>query len=171
MAIRIDDIHAIKLLAQAAHIQFIPRLHHAVARYSESDILMGGVLFTDNWGGSVQMHVAGFCPRWASKSLLYLAFDYPFRQLGVKKVFGLVPEYNVAARNLNLHLGFKIEYLTYDVFNFADGVNGMYLMSMTCDECRWLNMKLPYIEYAPLERTSRIEDMPLAAMPTVGAMQ
>lgn len=95
---------------------------------------------------------------------MYLAFDYPFRQLKVKKVFGLVPERNHLARNFNLKLGFKIEYMAEGVFSHMDGVNGMYLMSMTKDECRWLDMKMPYIEYAPENRTSIVR--PLDAMPT-----
>ena len=52
-----------------------------------------------------------------SKAMMYLAFDYPFRQLKVKKIFGLVPERNHQARKFNLKLGFKIEYLADDVFN------------------------------------------------------
>lgn len=170
--IRFDDIHSIKLIAQACHVQFVPRLHHCIASYDDHDRIRGGILYTDYWGngGSCQMHVAGFQPGWASKSLLYLAFDYPFKQLGVGKVFGLVPERNVAARNFDLHLGFKIEYLASDVFGHADGVNGMYLMSMRKDECKWLAMKAPVIAYAPPERTNRI-DQPLASMPAVGMIQ
>lgn len=172
MTIRIDDVHAIKLIAHATHIQFVPRVNHCIASYDEQDRITGGVLYTDYWGNgsSCQMHVACFNKHWASKAMLYLAFDYPFRQLGVKKVFGLVPEYNIAARNFDLKLGFKIEYLAEDVFNHANEVNGMYLMSMRKEDCKWLKMRMPLIEYAPENRTSRIEP-PLAAMPTVGTMQ
>jgi hypothetical protein len=60
-----------------------------------------------------------------------------------------VPERNVVARNNNLHLGFKIEHLSHDVFNYDDGVNGMYLISMYKEDCKWLNMPMPFIEYAP----------------------
>jgi hypothetical protein len=133
-------------------------------------MLLGGVLYTDYWGGSTQMHFAGFKPNWANRALIYLAFDYPFRQLGVKKVFGLIPEYNVQSRNTALHLGFKIEYLAPDVFDMSDGVNGMYLMSMMKQDCKWLSMRMPYIEYAPPERTNSI-NLPLASLPTVGVMQ
>lgn len=170
--IRVDDVHAIRLIAMASHIQFVPHIHHCIASYTESDSLKGGVLFTDYWGngGSCQLHVAGFRPGWASKALLYLAFNYPFRQLGVKKIFGLVPERNHVARNFNIHLGFRIEYMVEDVFNHMDGVNGMYLMSMRKDECKWLNMRMPFIDYAPPERTNTIT-LPLASLPTMGGMQ
>jgi hypothetical protein len=168
--IRFDDVHAVKLIAQACHIEFVPKLHHCIADYSANDWLKGGVLFTNYRGGSVHIHMAGFCKNWVSKAMVYLAFDYPFNQLKVKKLFGQVPERNVVARNNDLHLGFKIEYLAEDVFDYPDGVNGMYLLSMSREECRWLDMKMPLIICAPQERTNNIT-LPLATMETVGAMQ
>jgi hypothetical protein len=161
MTIRFNDVHAIKLISQTAHMQFVPILHQCVAEYDTRDILKGGILFTDFMNGSIQMHIAGFRPNWGSKALVYLGFHYPFRQLGVKKVIGLVPEYNWKSRNLSLHLGFRIEYLVEDVFNHHDAPNGMYIMSMTREQCRWLNMRPPHIEIAPPERMNRI-DLPLS---------
>jgi hypothetical protein len=159
--IRFDDVHAIKLIAAVCQVQFVPTLHHCIARYNSRDQLMGGVLFTDFMGGSLQIHTAGFAPRWADKSLLYLTFNYPFVQIKCKKLVGLVPEWNVRARNLNLHLGFKIEYLVEDIFSHKNAPNGMYIMSMRREDCRFLNMKVPHIELAPPERVNRI-DLPLS---------
>jgi hypothetical protein len=147
--IRINDVHSIKLIAYAAQIEFVPKLHHCIATYDKSDKLMGGVIFTNYLSGSVQIHMAGFQRNWVNKAILYLAFNYPFVQLGVKKLFGLIPERNVASRNNTVHLGFKIEYLINDVFNFDDGVNGMYLLSMYKQDCKWLGMPMPFIDYAP----------------------
>jgi hypothetical protein len=168
--IRINDVHAIQLIANACHVQFVPKIHHCIATYDESDRLVGGNLYTDYWGngGSCQLHTACFNKRAVSKAMLYLAFDYPFRQLKVKKIFGLVPERNHAARNFDLKLGFKLEYLAEDVFSHADGVNGMYIMSMRKEDCKWLDMKMPFIDYAPLDRTSTVQ--PLAAMPTYNSL-
>lgn len=170
MTIRINDVHAIRLIARAANVQYIPKLHHCIADYDTWDRLRGGTLYADFWGGSVMTHFAGFRPGWITKPLLWLGFDYPFNQLKVKKIFGMIPEWNVPSRNLALRLGYKIEYLTDDVFNNADGVNGMYLMSMQRDECKWLSMKKPFIDYAPTERTNNL-DLQLASLPTIGAMQ
>ena len=167
---RFDDVHAIRHIAQASVIQFVPKLHHCIAHYTDNDKLMGGVLFTDYRVGSVAIHMAGFHPQWVNKAMVYLAFDYPFNQLKVKKLIGMVPERNVKSRNNTLHLGFKIEYLVPDVLGYPDGVNGFYIMSMYKEDCRWLRMKMPYIEFAPPERTS-IADAPLALMPHVGMMQ
>jgi len=80
----------------------------------------------------------------------------------------LVPESNVRAHNANLKLGFKDEHLIKDVYNGL--MSGMHIMSMLKEECRWLDLPMPFIEYAPPERTNDI-NLPLANMTTVGAMQ
>ena len=67
--IRFDDVHAIRCIAQAVGIQFVPSLHHCIAEYDTTDKLTGGVLFTDFWGGSVGMHVAGFRKNWGSRAI------------------------------------------------------------------------------------------------------
>lgn len=157
--IRFNDVHAIKLIARACSVQFVPHIHHCIATYNDSDRLMGGVLFTDYYGGSTMIHMAGFHPQWVNKAMVYLAFDYPFNQLKVRKLFGNVPEWNIKSRNNTLHLGFKVEYLVPDVFNRPDGVNGYYIMSMYREDCRWLKMKIPYIELAPETRMNRIDPL------------
>jgi hypothetical protein len=100
-------------------------------------------------------HFAGFRKGWISKPLLWLGFDFPFNQLKVKKLFGIIPEWNWQSRNLALHLGYKIEILLADVFDFTHGVNGMYVVSMEREDCRWLNMPKPHIELAPMSVTNR----------------
>ena len=84
------------------------------------------------------------------------------------KLFGTVPERNVEARNSNLRLGFKTEFLVDGVYGYEDGVNGMYLMSMLRADCKWLDMKMPYIEYAPEERTGPIQPRVNIDMPVSG---
>jgi hypothetical protein len=171
MTFRIDDVHAIRLIANASQIEFVPKLHHCIARYSESDKLLGGVLFTGYRVGSVMIHMAGFDPHWVNKAMVYLAFDYPFNQLKCRKLIGMVPERNVVSVNNTLHLGFKIEYLAPDILGYPDGVNGMYFMSMYKEDCKWLKMKMPFIEFASQERTNSIADIPLALIPHVGMVQ
>lgn len=164
--IRINDPHAIKLIMEAAHVQFVPKLHFCIADYDSNDNLRGGALYTDFWGGSVMMHVAGFRPGWGSKAILWVAFDYPFNMLKVKKLFGMVPEWNWRSRHACLHIGFKMEYLVSDVFNFSHGINGMYLFSMRREDCKWLDMPKPRLEFAPPELTNFLE-----AVEPVGMMQ
>jgi RimJ/RimL family protein N-acetyltransferase len=163
MTIRFNDPHSVILIAQIAGIQYVNHLHHCVADYDANDTLKGGVIFTEYRGGSIQVHVGAFRSRWASPAMLYLTFQYPFVICKVKKLIGLVPESNIRARNLNLHLGFKIEHTVDDVFNWPDAPNGMYIMSMLRENCRFLDMKPPIIRIAPLNRTNSRE-IPLAML-------
>jgi hypothetical protein len=170
MTIRINDAHSIRIVAQLAKVPYVVGHHHSIAQYDQRDVFMAGVLFTDWNGGSVQMHHALIGGYGGIRPLLWLTFNYAFEQLKVKKVLGMVPENNWRARNFDLHVGFMIEYLAEDVFNHPDGSpNGMYFMSMRRDQCRWLNIRPPTIEYAPEQMTQRV-DHPLYAVPTLGSM-
>jgi hypothetical protein len=156
--IRIDDPHSINLISRATRVQFVPMLHHCIALYNSTDRLVSGVLFTDWNRGSVLLHCAVFPPKGAlGRDLIWLTFQYAFNQLKVKKMIALVPEWNYQSRNISLKLGFKIEYKMDDVFNNPEPIlNGMYIMSMTREECRWLNMKEPEIVYASVEKTNKL---------------
>lgn len=129
---------------------------------------MGGVLFTDWNIGSIQMHTAIFGGTGGLRPLIFLTFQYAFEQLNVRKVFGLVPEFNARALKLDLHLGFKVEVKIEDVFGSVKD-NGLYILSMKKADCRWLDMRCPPIEYAPMMFTDRV-DNPLRDMPTVGGV-
>ena len=154
MAIRINDVHAINIISKASQMQFVPHLHHCIAEYNSKDQLVGGCLFTDWNIASVNIHTALFGNKLLlGRQLLWLTFQYPFNQLRCKKLIALVPEWNVAARNLDLKLGFKIEYKMDDVYGNPDPMpNGIYIMTMMRDQCKWLKMKPPTIEFAPPER-------------------
>lgn len=47
--------------------------------------------------------------RWMNRALLAAAFAYPFTQLGLRRVTGLVPAKNAAALAFDEHLGFVRE--------------------------------------------------------------
>lgn len=56
------------------------------------------------------MHIASDgTRRWMNKALLLSAFAYPFTQLGLRRVTGLVPAKNEAALAFDQNLGFEIE--------------------------------------------------------------
>jgi hypothetical protein len=168
--IRLNDTHAIKLICELARVRFVPGESHCIAQYNSNDMLMAACLFSDWNRGSVLVHSAVWGGFGALRPIIWLMFQYPFVQLQVKKIFGLVPEWNERARKANLHIGFKIEYLTDDVFGFEDGTpNGMYLMSMRKEDCRWLDMKCPPIEYAPSIFSNRIDRR--LVEPIAGMMQ
>jgi hypothetical protein len=166
--IRINDVHAINAVARAARVQFVPHIHHCIAEYNSRDQLVGGVLFTDWNYGSVITHIALVPVKGLlCRQLLWLTCQYGFNQLQAKKMIALVPEWNIASRNLVLKLGYKIEYKMDDVFNNPPPLdNGMYITSMVRQDCKWLRMKPPVIEFAPQERMNHLPTIEeLAAMP------
>jgi len=56
------------------------------------------------------MHIASDgTGRWMNKSLLLAAFAYPFGQLGLRRVTGMVPASNQAALDFDENLGFERE--------------------------------------------------------------
>ena len=86
--IRINDTHAIQLIARAARVQFVPHMHHCIAEYNSRDQLVGGVLFTDWNFGSVMTHIA-LTPHkgMRCRQLLWLTCGIRFVQLEAKKMF------------------------------------------------------------------------------------
>ena len=99
--------------------------------------LIAGVAFDNYNVASVQIHVAALPGKnWISKSLLEQVFSYPFRRLGVKKLIGLVGSTNAEALKFDLALGFRIEATLKDAYPDGD----LLILSMTQDQCRWLNI-------------------------------
>jgi hypothetical protein len=123
-------------IAEAAGCTFNPAVDQVISVTSEGKLL-GGNIYTGYTGVSIQLHMAGFQPNWASRDFLWVAFDYPFNQLGCKKVFGQVPETNTRALEIDLKLGFKIEAKIEDVF--PDGA--CYVLALAREDCRWLKLK------------------------------
>jgi len=106
---------------------------------SENDELYGGVIY-ENYtgaGGSLLAHVAGFRPNWLNRDMLYIMFDYPFKQLAVNQVFLQVASKNEASLRFAKSLGFKEYCVLEDVFPDDD----MILLRMKRDECRFLKVK------------------------------
>jgi hypothetical protein len=125
-------------IALAAGTRFNPLMDIVLANVGpDGSKLLGGVIYTDYTGASVQMHMAGFSPQWMTREFLWMAFDYPFNQLECKKVFGQVPETNTRALEIDQRLGFKIVAKIEDVF--PDGA--CYVLALAREDCRWL--KLP----------------------------
>lgn len=99
--------------------------------------LAGGVTYAGYTGASIHMHMAGFRPDWGDRDMLWVCFDYPFNQLGCKKVFAQVPETNTKALEIDQRLGFKIVAKIEDVF--PDGA--CYVLALAREDCRWLKLK------------------------------
>lgn len=84
----------------------------------------------------IAMHVAAVPGRrWMTREFLRVVFRYPFRQLGVRRVTGYVPEKNTDALRFDLHLGFVREGLMRN----ALPDDNIIILGMLRDECRFLD--------------------------------
>jgi RimJ/RimL family protein N-acetyltransferase len=99
--------------------------------------LIAGVLYDNYNGRSIAMHVAAEGGDWMTREYLRVCFDYPFRQLGVCKIIGLVDSTNTAARRFDEHLGFVLEHTIIDAGRKGD----LCIYSMTPEQCRFLSLK------------------------------
>lgn len=131
-----NDIEHGYAIAQAAGCNYNPAVDVVISR-TESDELYGGVIYQNYTGTSIGVHMAGFNPHWGNRDLLWVIFDYAFRQLGCKKVFGQLPASNTKALEIDLKLGFKIVTTIDDVF--PDGA--LIVVALDRDDCRWLKIK------------------------------
>ena len=97
--------------------------------------LIAGVMY-DNYNiQSVQMHVAAMPGRrWMTREYLRLCFVYPFGQLAVKKIIGLVDSTNADALRFDKHLGFVEEAVIREAGKYGD----LHILTMTRQQCRFL---------------------------------
>ena len=99
--------------------------------------LVAGIMYDAFTGSSIAMHSRVDDPRKVNREWLFSIFDYPFNQLGCKRVTGLVSSANLRAQRTNEHLGWKRETVLKDYFLDGDGI--VYVMRQ--EDCRWLNFK------------------------------
>lgn len=130
-----EDLHG-HMVAIDAGTHYNPDCDICISNTFDGEIA-GGVIFQNYTGKSIAIHVASWLPRWVTKDLLWIVFDYPFNQLGVDVLFGQVPENNHEAIRFNTKLGFREIGRIADVY--PDG--GMVLMRMDKSDCRHIKMK------------------------------
>lgn len=99
----------------------------------KDEILIAGVVYDSYRVRSICMHVA--CDQSFTREFIWFAFYYPFEQLGVQKVIGLVESSNDEALDINRRLGFKREHTIENATPDGD----LIILSMTKDQCKWLN--------------------------------
>ena len=76
----------------------------------EDGELIAGVVYDNYTGSTIFMHIAALPgKRWMTRNFLWFMFYYPFVQLGVKALRGMIPESNKES------------------IRFAEGLKGAYL--------------------------------------------
>lgn len=124
-------------IAEIAGTTFDPRTCTCFCRVKDGE-RMGGIIFSGFTGESIGMHSAAWHPRWINRDMLFVAFDYPFRQLGVKRIFGQVPEDNHHARKFNEKVGFRYVARVEGVF---PGNVACMVMRLDMEDCHLLRVK------------------------------
>lgn len=103
--------------------------------------LVAGVLYEDWNGANVSCHIRGD-GNWANREFLWAIFAYPFNQLGVRRLTGLVDSANKVANEFNLRLGFVLECSLVG----ATPSGNLNIYRMTRDECRFLRLPHGQVE-------------------------
>lgn len=115
--------------------------HFSVARTAAIGLqrddggICAAVLF-DNYrpGASLCIHVCAEGRNWLNRDLLWAVFYFPFCELKVKKLIGIVESDNAAARKFDENLGFTLEATLKDAAPNGD----ILLYTMTADQCRFI---------------------------------
>ena len=125
------------IIARLAQADYNPQTCVNFARVVDDEFI-GGVFYENYTGESIGIHSGSVSPMWLSRDMLYVIFDYPFRQLCVKRIFGQVPEDNVRAIAFNENIGFSTVARVEGVFpnNVA-----CLVMRMDYEDCRFLKIK------------------------------
>jgi RimJ/RimL family protein N-acetyltransferase len=98
--------------------------------------LIAGVLYESFNGANVWMHVAAVPgAKWMPREFIRYCFQYPFDELGVTRISGLVYETNHAARRTNEKLGFRIE---TRLLGAAEDGSDALIYVMRREDCRFL---------------------------------
>lgn len=104
---------------------------------AEDGKLIAGVVFEDHNGPNVMMHVAAKPgARWMTRDYLWICFDYPFNQLGCRRITGLVPSSKPSVLDFDKHLGFEYEATLEGAHPDGD----LIVLKMTREKCRWLKL-------------------------------
>lgn len=101
--------------------------------YLSNDSLIAGVSYERYTGKSIMVHqrVDSHAPR----SFWFSVVDYPFNDLGVTHLIGLVDSTNHKAIKINLKMGFIVEATIAEAG--SDG-GDLLIMKMTKDNCKLL---------------------------------
>lgn len=126
-----------EFVRQYAKVQYV---HGMKALGLEKDgELVAGVLYEGFTGNNVWMHVGAIPGRaWLIRRYLRYTFQYPFDELGVRRITGYVEASNEEARRFNEHLGFRPEAVLKGAA--SDG-GDVILYVMWREDCRYVDPK------------------------------
>ena len=108
----------------------------AIGKVAHDGTIQAGALYEDYNGANIVCHIAGD-GNWATREFLRVIFDYPFRQLGVKRITAPIASTNVKSVNLVTRMGFTLECTLAQATPDGD----LHLFRMWRDECKYIKGK------------------------------
>jgi hypothetical protein len=120
--------------------QWIPGRGSVIGLWEDGIGPIAACLYESCNGASILGHLAGVGRKWMNREFLWYCFHYPFEELKVNKILGLVESDNLEARKLDEHLGFRLEATLENAAPNGD----LLIYSMTKDQCKWLSLKGSY---------------------------
>jgi len=126
-------------LGHMLQYQYSPKAVCICCVEAETGKPLAGVIYDAYNGAIVMAHIWVedlFTP---SRDWIAAIFDYPFNQLGVKKIIGQVNSSNAEAIKLDEHFGFELE---CEVKEFYETGASLLVYSMNRSQCRVLNSPL-----------------------------
>lgn len=96
----------------ASHIPHVHGFGLATAIGVEKDgDLVAGIVYSDYNPiyKTMQVSMAAIDPRWAQKGVIRALLHYPFEQVGIRKLWSIIPQTNERALRFNVGIGFKKE--------------------------------------------------------------
>jgi hypothetical protein len=133
------DVGHAKKIARAAGCGYDPDVNFCVSLAKEEQLL-GGVIYTNYTGKSVQIHQAGFAPAWPTPQFMFCIYDFPFNVLKVEKLIATVPSTNRRAMSITRKMGFTPTVTIPDIVPGGD----MEILSMMRHECKYLKLAWRY---------------------------
>lgn len=124
-------------IARLVGATYSPEMNSNICRVKD-DVLLGGVVYYNRTPESIMIHVGAWEPNWITRDCLWMAFDYPFNQLGVKRIFGVIDERNTHAIKFDQNLGFRQVARIEGVY---EGGAACVVMRMDREDCRFLKIK------------------------------
>jgi len=115
--------------------EFSPIGSSTIGLLDEDGTVVAGAVYDNFNGTSICVHLAGEGRNWLNREFLRAGFRYPFDQLKVKKLLGLVPSTNMLARRFDEHCGFQLEAVVTEAAQ--DGAD-LLIYSMRRENCRFL---------------------------------
>ena len=99
--------------------------------------LIAGAVFHDYRDGQIEASIAASSPSWATRSVLYSLFAYPFNQCDANRLLVTCDESNDKAMKMNKQLGFTPEGILRQMYYPNDAI----VWGMLKDECKWITKK------------------------------